>query len=495
MPTQAFTNSFSRVWFQEGGPGPSRNRVYHGNWRAGAITWGRGDLTVIREPDPNVYNKFIRVGRFRAEPADPEMPIMARFGFQRSALMKAARGDCEHALHVHMGQCENPQDFARGWQKVVILEGAAITNYGTAELGAMTPADNTHVDETVPFRGVDLYEVTRMTFAQQATALTTREMTAIRVCDTQQCGLCGVSDGCRVVLALQGAVVGSPGQSPTIVYTRDGGATWAQRPVSSLAANQGATVLACLGSNVVVMSVDSNSLHYMALTDFVNGVGSFAQVTQGFVTAKGPLSLWSLGATENWISAQGGYIYFMDDPTNGVTVNQSGGVTTNDLNDIHAFDSNNIVAVGAANTILRTTNGGVSWTLVTGPAPAVVLNCVWLISPTEWLVGTAAGRMYYTADAGNTWTEKLFSGSGSGQVRDIEFVTPSVGFMAHSTTAPAGRIFRTIDGGYSWYLMPEGPGTIPTNQYVARLATCGDPNIVYGAGLATGVAGFLVKGA
>ena len=497
MVTKAFTNTFSRVWFQDGGPGPSRGRTYFGNWKAGSVSWSKGDLTVIREPDPDRYNKFIRTGRYRGEPGDPELPIMARYTFNRSALLTAARGDCEHAIQIHMGECANPQDFARGWEKAAILEGAAVSTYGTEDLGAMSPDESAPVNEDVTFVGTDYYEVTRLTFAEQTPTLVTREITSIYVCDEEQCAACGApSNGCQVVLALEGGVTASPGQAPTVVYTKDGGATWAERTVATMAANEVGSAIVCLGSLTVVFSEVGEALHYINTADLLIGAGTWTKVTTGFVATKGPLAVWSLGATETFIVGEGGYVYFTDEPSSGVQVLHSGSATVQDLGDVHAYDSLNIVAVGASNAIIRSTNGGDSWSLVTGPAVGVVLSAVWMRSPTEWLVGTAGGALYYTLDAGATWTLKSFAGSGTGLVRDIQFATPSVGYMAHNTTTPAGRIFRTLDGGYSWYLLPEGAGSIPNNDYVKSLAVCNEPNIVYGGGLGdNAVDGFLVKAA
>jgi hypothetical protein len=80
-------------------------------------------------------------------------------------------------------------------------------------------------------------------------------------------------------------------------------------------------------------------------------------------------------------------------------------------------------------------------------------------------------------------------------VRDIKFSTPTVGYLAHSIVGPAGRILRTIDGGYSWYVLPEATTTFPANDYVSSLAVCEeDPNVVFGGGLADdGTDGFFVK--
>jgi photosystem II stability/assembly factor-like uncharacterized protein len=84
-----------------------------------------------------------------------------------------------------------------------------------------------------------------------------------------------------------------------------------------------------------------------------------------------------------------------------------------------------------------------------------------------------------------TWTAKGFPGSGAGSVYDIAFANMSVGYLAHATTTPAGRILRTYDGGYSWQILPEGTGTITANDRINRVAACiYDENFVVGVGLA-----------
>jgi photosystem II stability/assembly factor-like uncharacterized protein len=492
VASNAFTNTYSRVWFIEGGAGPSRRRDYFGNWKAGAVSWDLGDMTVIREPDPNAYNKFIRVGRYRGEPGDPELPITARYTFQRSRLLKAARLDCEHTIQVHMGQCENPQDFPRGWEKTLILEGASINSYGTEDLGAMSPDENAPVNEEVPFVGTDLYEVVRMTFAEMAPDLVTGPVTSVYVCDSAQCGACGVAtDGCQVVLAVMGGVAGSPGGGSTVLYTVNGGGTWQTVAGPPAVADK----IYCAGDVAVALSDADDSMFYTSLTELVAGTTNWTRVATGYVTGSGPLAASPLGASETWIAGSGGVVYVSRDPALGVEVSSSG-ATTNDLHAIHALDSLNIAAVGAANTVLYTNNGGVTWASLVGPAPGVVLTSVWLRTALEMFVGTADGHLFYTINGGATWVEKGFAGSGSGSVASIVFTTPSVGYMAHNAPAGgAGRVMRTIDGGYSWYVMPEGAGTIPANGGVNTLAVCNDPNILFGGGDATGGDGILLKAA
>ena len=113
----------------------------------------------------------------------------------------------------------------------------------------------------------------------------------------------------------------------------------------------------------------------------------------------------------------------------------------------------------------------------------------------EWFVGADDGNLYYTVDGGTNWTQKEFYQDGVGIVKDIKFSSPTVGWMSHANATPSTRIFRTIDGGYSWYVTPEGNTALPANNYIYALAVCENVNVIYGAGLAEdGTDGIIVKG-
>jgi len=70
--------------------------------------------------------------------------------------------------------------------------------------------------------------------------------------------------------------------------------------------------------------------------------------------------------------------------------------------------------------------------------------------------------------------------------------------VAHNVTIPAtrGRILRTINGGYSWYIAPEKSQTLPAQDVINALAVCeDDPNFVVAGGLADSAAdGFIMIG-
>lgn len=117
-----------------------------------------------------------------------------------------------------------------------------------------------------------------------------------------------------------------------------------------------------------------------------------------------------------------------------------------------------------------------------------------------WLVGTADNALWYTEDAGVTWTQKRFfgdtaTGGGVGTIKDIKFSTRAVGYMSVTISTTKGRLFRTIDGGHSWYVLPDLSGTMPAADSFNQVATCINPNIVYAGGLADNTFdGIIVKG-
>ena len=239
-------------------------------------------------------------------------------------------------------------------------------------------------------------------------------------------------------------------------------------------------------ANVIVVSNASQSLHWADTSDILDGIETWAEVTTGFDASGPPNAITTIANDRTWIAGDAGRIYFAADPTSSVTEQADGSQTSEDLAAIHAFDRNNVIAVGANNALLATTNGGTSWSLIVGPAVGVDLNAIWMRSTFEWLVGTANGRLYYTTNSGVTWTEKSFPGSTAGQVRDIKFASRNVGYMAHETATPVARVLRTIDGGFSWNVLPEEAGlTIPAADRFNKIAACvDDVNVAFAAGLA-----------
>jgi photosystem II stability/assembly factor-like uncharacterized protein len=489
-------SSQSRVFLIEDGAGPANIPEYFGLARAGAVAWTQGDITPLRVPSRESYGQFDTVDRIRGIAGLPTMPLEIRKTREISEILKLVRKGCAVDIQVHIGACKNPTDFNEGWELITVLEGALPTEYGTSELGALDADQESAVLETVPFSGLDYYEIKPIVGAEMAASQIVQKILDVRICDSKTCGECGItSNGCEKIFALTATAAGSPGLAAEIVFSADGGQTWDDTNITTLAANEEPNKMACVGSNLVVVSEDSESLHYADISDILDGIETWAEVTTGFVSAKGPLGIFSLGRTFTWIVAEGGYIYFASDATSGVEVQSAGDATVQDLSAIHGVDELHLVAVGASNAVVFTTDGGGTWGSVTGPNVGVSLTAVWMKSRTEWFVGCADGTLWYTRDSGGSWSIKGFPGSGTGGITDIKFASNAVGYLSHNLTTPRGRILRTIDGGFSWYVLPEVGTTMPTSDTILALAACNeDKNLVFGGGLADNATdGILIK--
>lgn len=462
-----------------------------------SISWAQGDLTPVRIPDPDRYGKFITIEFQRGQEGLPTVTVESRLTRAVSSLLKLVRKGCAFDVQLHAGVCENPRDFNGGWEKGYVIEGALATSYDTGELGALDSDQDTAVNESVAVSGLDYYELKRLVGASLAGTQISQEIIDVAICDSAQCGECGISsNGCEKIFAITSSAGGSPGLPAEVIFSPDAGATIGETNVTTLGVTEEPNAIACVGVNLVVVSEDSESLHYAALADILDGIETWTEVTSGFVGTFGPQAIYNATPVHTFIAAEGGYIYFAEDPTSAVVVQTAGGVTTENLNAIHGADEEVVVAVGDNNTVLATADGGGTWGTVTGPNVGVNLTTVAVKSNLIWLVGAADGTLWYTADGGGSWAAKGFPGSGAGVVRDIQFATPTVGYMAHDTTAPRGRVLRTIDGGFSWYVLPEQAGlSLPLNDRINAIAACSeDPNLVFGGGLADDASdGFFVK--
>lgn len=481
MPEQYFQSGHGRVFMQSGGSGPGNSVEYLGCARLTGFSESLGDITPIYCPDPTAYDKFEAVDEVQGEGGLPTTSLVGRFGFVNPVFNE----ECPFGVQVHYGKCQDPTDFNGGWDVILAFERARFTNRSSDDLSAMEEGDRAAILFTGDITARRMNQIDQLILGAAAATQVTREVVGVAICDWLQCGECGtVSQGCDTIYAISNSSgVGSPGLPAELHVSTDGGATWEDYDITTLATGEDPNDVACVGNWVVVVSQDSGSMHIAPNTDLTG----WTEVTTGFVD--NPMAIYALSATQVWIVGDGGYVYFTDDVSTGVAVQDAGvAAAATQLNDVMASDSRHIAAVGNSNTVIYSNNGGDTWAAQTGPVAAVNLNCIWMRSQYAWMVGAANGNLYYTIDEAGAWTAKAFPGSGAGSVRDIVFsVTEDSawGYMAHNTAASAGRILRTLNGGFSWYVLPESAaGSIPDNDYIGALAACRDPNFIVGGGLA-----------
>jgi len=492
---------FSRAFIIENGAGPGNSPAYQGLAVPGAISQSFGDITKIEIPDPNRYDSFLEIGQVKGENERATSSLVGRYALDiQSEILRLAQKGCEGDIHINLGDCTDPSS-PNQFKKKIIQENVSFTSYETDDLGALGSTDRAEVNETGEYSIKTWYEILRMKFASRAGDILTNEVVDIVVCDNLSCGDCDdPSDGCQAIFAITKAAGGSASTPADVAWSLDGGSTWQVRDVDTLGAAEEPTGLACVGDYLVIISNDSNSLHYALLSEFTaTGANpTWTEVTTGFVSGGEPNDIWSVGQMA-FIVGDTGYVYKTDDPTAGVEVLDAGVATSNNLQAVHAIDDQTAVAVGATGSVISTSNQS-TWAANTSSS-SDTLQAIWMIKDDLWWIGSDAGNLYYTKDSGTTWTAKTFTGSGSGAIHDINFPTKSVGYIAHASTTPAGRLLRTYDGGNSFVVLPEDVGNLPASDRITAIATCSKGNIsaavnkIFCAGLADdGSDGFLMVG-
>lgn len=164
--------------------------------------------------------------------------------------------------------------------------------------------------------------------------------------------------------------------------------------------------------------------------------------------ALAPFSIAAVPQT-GWIVGDLGTVLKTTDGGATWTAQNSG--TSVNLREVHVIDANNVWAVGASATIIKTTNGGATWTTIPASTNGGVSNfwTVYASSPNNVKVsGTGASNFRFTNDGGSTW-----AGPSSGYTTGTGGNTLEMKFL-DATTGWAVGIFRdirkTTDGGASW---------------------------------------------
>ena len=493
------TTGLSRVFVIEGRAGPENAPVFYSCYRAQALSQSFGDVTDIQCPDPTRPGKYVTVGQYQSGEERAEITLEGRYAIDiRSTLLRLARMKCAVDSQVHFGDCEDLSDH-NAFKKILFLENALLSAYNTEDLGSLSDDDTSAVNESVDLSADEVYDIIAATWATNAGDLVTNEVVDVTICDEVSCGGdCGPpSSGCNRIFAITLQAGGSPGTQGDVVYSVDGGTDWYAHDIDSLGAAQDPSGVDCLKGYLVVVSNDNGYAHYALISEF-DEFGTdpdFTEVQLGFISP--PNDIFAVD-TMAFIVGDAGYIYAMDTAPNGVTVLDAGTLTPSNLLRVHALSESFAVAVGEDGIILFTENG-IDWQVLTTPPVGVGIDITALAlkSKQEWWIGTDAGDLYYTVNAGLNWTEKAFPGSGAtvDVLSDIVIQTDSIMYVSYINDTPIGVVVGSFNGGYDFVAMPLGTALFPANLAINRLAAClVDPELVVAVGIEAGTDGIIVTG-
>ncbi len=166
-------------------------------------------------------------------------------------------------------------------------------------------------------------------------------------------------------------------------------------------------------------------------------------------------------ASVGYIVGSGGIIFKTINA--GLSWTQMTSPTTNSLNDVYAVSATDAWAVGAAGTILHTTDG-TNWNVVATAGLTVSLYGVWGAGSTVWIGGgadNAACTIRWTTDGGTTWVAPTTNPSND-MCTDISFADALNGVAAIDAGAGSGNsLMYTTDGGVNWTLSVCNYGAYP----------------------------------
>jgi photosystem II stability/assembly factor-like uncharacterized protein len=214
----------------------------------------------------------------------------------------------------------------------------------------------------------------------------------------------GPGSGCVVV-----AGTAAIGGNPYFMKSTDGGLTWTSTQfdgTNNTPTWTGAfTGIAALGDLIIAVSA-TDTAHAVSQ----DGGTTWTEITLADYAAHAPQQVTIASPAAIWICGADGYAWKSTD--SGITAATANGgdagvITTQNLTRIKHLTERFVVAVGAANAIVKTENGGATWTLVTGPVAqaAVQVNSLTLYDQWIWGLVYEDGELWWTDDKGSTWDD------------------------------------------------------------------------------------------
>jgi photosystem II stability/assembly factor-like uncharacterized protein len=403
---------------------------------------------------------------------------------------------CPANIFVHKVSCGR-RDLFTNYDRSFIFRSASITSRGLSNLAVREPDSEGRSEMSFDLSMEEVIRIFDLASAQQSIGAT-GDLTGVHFCKDQKCDdSCGPATGlCQYGVVVGKVLTGSAAGFAQIYITLDGGGTWTPAATNPFGAGEDIGAVTCFltARNTVRILVARGSAGAgpaeVAYSD--DDGATWTVVAVGATNAQyvnQAEGLFALDLYNIWMVTNGGYIYHSEDSGESWTAQESGVLTAATLNAVVFADELNGYAAGNTNVIMSSLDGGVSWTLLTGPAGkgADHVLALEVIDANKAWLGYSDGELWYTIDGGTTWhqrTTALFSG---GTIDYLHFESALIGWMLHNTAGPVGTVYRSIDGGFTWEAT-----TMPTNAGLYAIHAC-DPNLAFVVGDVVGGTGFVGK--
>lgn len=489
--TTHFTAGMGALWAQV--DGPNTQPAYLGCHQLGDIEEPQGDVELIYCPDPSGPNRFKVVGSVQGAAGAPTTSVTTDVTDDLDTLERAK---CPFPLYVHMVKAGR-KDVFTNFDRTFIFTNARVTSRGLTALAARTPDDNTRSEQSFDLSGEELLRFLVLDLSRQSIS-EANSINDITFCNEQACRTDEYSaqESCEVGFA---ACDAGAGVTANVLATTNG-STWAATAADPFAADEHILAIECfeLGRDEVRVVAargvtDASNPPEIAYSDDSGATWTLVDVGADngeFVASR--FAMYALDRNAIWLGTDQGVLYKSEDACLTWTEVDDGTSLGGQCNAIHFVDEEVGFVVGDANAILRSLDGGESWSTLTGPAAQAGVDalCVFALDRNRVWVGYGDGELYYSIDGGVNWTQRAFTGSGVGEVRDVKFFNEYVGYLLKNVAVPANggnTVQYTIDGGYTWTTM-----TTPENDGLNALYLC-DLHSFFVCGEAESATGWIGK--
>jgi len=494
MSEDYFSGDMGSIWVQPDGPGTEPQ--YLGCHDMGDITEPGGDITKRYCPDRAGHGRWKVALTSQGVPADVTASITLYAGSTADYLQllanKAAK--CPFPVYVHQSTCGR-KDVFLAYEAGTLLQNCRITSRTKTNFAQREGADAAEITfELSADNPQTEYWPLRMS---KLTTTEAQDLMDIALCGEDRCsGPCGDAEeyGDEYMATSEATALGE------VVISVDAGAT------NTIVAGPAAWLITENISSVVCYSTGRDTVRHIiangttgagtaevAYSDNAGTAWTVATVGatvgeffpwNGCLFALDPYHIW--GCTDTGAGAAGN-IYFSSDSGVTWTLQATG---TDALNCVKFINETVGLCVGDTNEILLTTDGGASWSTITGPAAQNAVDALGchIFDRNRFQVGYEDGELWRTLDGGATWTQLALPmpplGTAIDRVNSVDYIDDHNGVLAVKYSVAAalwGAIYRTFNGGQSWevYSTDAAYDVGAIGMASAVMAT---PNLAYGVG-------------
>lgn len=440
----------------------------------------------------NVYGNWKTLGFTRNAPGIIDVTLGTYIGKSADRLEKVS---CPFALYLLL-RCGGRADLITNYERMWIID---VANIGTHTLQGIVRRNEDA--EAMQMFAAQAYPEVIPVFELEGVRLTTSEEKAlndIAFCNAERCqGRCGDAQGlCETGSAVGDSEdAGSPGSAGAVLNTTNTGTTWAATATNPFGAGEDVISVVCFysptGTNVIRKVVargttDAGNPMEIAWTED-NGA-TWNNVNVGSVNGQfaiSPNAMFALDYYNIWLVTSGGYIYYSDDGGGSWTAQESGILTAGTYRTVHFVDENNGYAGGPNSFVVKTTDGGNTWSATTSVGAALIRD-IHVFDSQVAILATGTPKVFKTTDGGTTWNQITTFPQSTGDVSAIDFVNDYVGAIGW-TGGGTSIVYFTVDGGYTWKAL-----TTPSNSGINSIFFCGT-DLLFAVGERNNGTAFIAK--